>query len=519
MTHPTQVQVFDTTLRDGEQMPQLAFSVADKLALAHKLDQLGVQVIEAGFPVNSPEEQEAVRRVAQEVSATVCGIARVVRGDLDAALQAGVGMVDVFCSTSPIQMEQSLRKSAAQVMEAVVEAVSYVKEAGVSCMFTPMDATRSEPGFLVEICQKAVEAGADWIGLTDTVGVGTPRSIADMVRLVVEAVPRPVSIHCHDDFGLATANTLAGVLAGASMVQVCANGLGERAGNASLEEVVVALKCLHQVDCGLDTSKLYELSRLTERITGLAVPPNKPIVGENAFTHESGIHAAGVMRDSSTFEPGLMTPEMVGHRRRLVVGKHAGRHGLAQALAEAGLEPSPEEMDEIMQRVRDTVAKGKRITNTDLYVLAETVMQKVPAHRRPLVLDHLVVTTGDKISPTASVRASLRGEELVEASVGVGPVDAAFRAVKRMLGDELKVEIAEYHVDAVTGGSGATVRVTVTVEDEKGRRMVAQAANVDIVIASVDALLTAINHLLTRRNHNQDQTDQEKENPGDAYAA
>jgi 2-isopropylmalate synthase len=497
----TPVQIFDTTLRDGEQMPQLAFSTDQKLRIARKIDELGVAVIEAGFPVNSPEEFESVRRIAQEVSATVCGMARVVAGDLDAAIKTGVGMVDVFCSTSEIQMKNSMRTTPAEVLASTRDAVRYVKDCGVQCMFTPMDATRTDPAFLVEACGVAEEAGADWIGLTDTVGVGTPRTISEMVKLTADAVDTPISIHCHDDFGLATANSLSAVKAGAGMVQVCLNGLGERAGNASLEEVVMALSCLEETDCGVNMERLYETSRFLERVSGVAVPPNKPVVGANAFTHESGIHAAGIMRDAGTFEPGLMTPEMVGHRRRLVVGKHAGRHGIAQALFDAGLDPSDGELTEIVQKVRSAAAKGKQVMSTDLFAIAETVMQKVPADMRAVVVDQFVVTTGDKIVPIASVRARVNGVERTEAEVGVGPVDAAFRAVRRMVDDKLKIEIADYHVDAITGGSHATVKVSVSVEDETGRKAGADAANVDIVIASVDALVTATNHLLRLRNN------------------
>ncbi len=511
--HP-HVQVFDTTLRDGEQMPQLAFSPDEKLTIARKLEELGVDIIEAGFPVNSPEELDAVRRIAGEVSATVCGIARALPSDIQAAITAGVGMVNVFCSTSDIQIRNSMRTTREDVLNSSRAAVRYVKDAGLLCMYTPMDATRTDPGFLLDACRMAEEEGADWIGVTDTVGVGTPHTIEEMVRNVVRAVKVPVSIHCHDDFGLATANTLAGVRGGARMVQVCLNGLGERAGNASLEEVVMALKCLAGVECNIKTQHIYQTSRLLERLSGVPVPSNKPIVGANAFTHESGIHAAGIMRDARTFEPGLMSPEMVGHKRRLVVGKHAGRHGIARALAEAGLHPSPDELKEITQRIHAIASKGKALMSTDLFAIAETVMQKVPANLRTIVLKQLVVTTGDKIVPMASVQAKVNGKERIEAQVGVGPVDAAFRAVRAMVQDQLKVEISEYHVDAITGGSHATVRVSVTVEDETGMRSSAQAAHVDIVMASVDALLTATNHLIRMRENSGSKSVSESKHVG-----
>ena len=500
---PVPVKVFDTTLRDGEQMPQLAFSLEDKVLIAKKLEELGVAVIEAGFPVNTTEEFKAVSRIASECSTTVCGMARVVEADVRSCLEAGCQMVDVICSTSDIQMEMSQRTTRSQAMELSRDMVRIIKDAGVECMFTPMDATRTDPVFLREICQMAAEEGADWIGLTDTVGVGTPRSIAGMIQSVRSAVSVPISIHCHDDFGLGTANTLSGVEAGAGMIQVCLNGLGERAGNASLEEVVAALECLDNIRTGINLQKLNEASRLVERLSGMAVPPNKPVVGRNAFTHESGIHAAGVLKDNSTFEPGLMTPEMVGQRRRLVVGKHTGRHGIALALEEAGLKPSKEELGDIVQRVKAVGAKGKQLLNADLFAIAETVMQKVPAHLRAVELEQFVVTCGDKIMPTATVRAKVRGEERLEAHVGVGPVDAAFKAVQKMIENETQVEIAEYRVDAITGGSNATVRVSVTVEDENGRSAVAHGANVDIVMASVDALVTATNQLLRINGKNK----------------
>jgi 2-isopropylmalate synthase len=493
------VQVFDTTLRDGEQMPQLAFSLEDKLKIARKLDELGVAVIEAGFPANSPHEREAIRRVAGEVSAMVCGIARAVRSDLDAAVDAAVGMVDVFCSVSDLQISLSMRSDRKAVLSAAKDAVRYVKDAGLECMFTPMDSTRADATFLREVCLAAQEEGADWIGLTDTVGIGRPDTVGRMVSDIVKAVDIPVSIHCHDDFGLAVANTLAGVEAGARMIQVCLNGIGERAGNAALEECVMALKCLFDVDCGVRTEKLFEASRLLERISGVPVPVNKPVVGANAFTHESGIHAAGIMRDVSTFEPGVMTPEMVGHRRRLVVGKHTGRHGILQALTEAGIHPSDSELDEITRRLHYAASRGKKLMSEDLFATAETVMENIPPNLRTIVLQQIVVTTGDKILPTASVRAVVNGVERIEAQVGVGPIDAAFRAVKAMAQDHLKVEICEFHVDAITGGSHATVRVAVAVEDETGRRCNAEAANVDIVMAGVDALIAATNRLIRLR--------------------
>lgn len=491
------VVVFDTTLRDGEQTPGVSFAVPDKVTVAKKLEEMGVPVIEAGFPINSEEEADAVRQIAEAVErSVVCALARVVDADVRAALACGVGMVHVFVPTSEVQMKHAFHGTPEKAIERTKSAIGAVKDAGVQCMFSPMDATRTDPQFLVEICQVAEEAGADWINLPDTVGVGTPRSIRGMVERVRAHVQVPLSIHCHNDFGLAVANSLAAVEVGAQMVQVAMNGIGERAGNASLEQTVLALHCLYDKRTGLKTERLYELSRLVERLTGIPTPPYQPIIGANAFSHESGIHAAGVLEKPSTFEPGVMTPEMVGHRRRIVIGKHAGTHAVKQALDEAGLHPTDEELREIVKRVKSLGGKGKRVTYADLFAIAESVMARVPKGQRALELEQIVVTTGNKTVPTASVVARVGSETRTAAQLGVGPVDAALQAVRALLGEHPKVELLEFHLDAISGGSDAVATVLVTVEDETGRRTSAQAAHEDIVIAGVEALVAAINQLL-----------------------
>jgi 2-isopropylmalate synthase len=493
------VVVFDTTLRDGEQTPGVAFSVADKVRIARKLDEVGVHVIEAGFPVNSPEEFDAVARIAESVEAQVCGLARIVPKDIDAAINAGVDMVHIFASTSDIQIEKSMHATREEVAARTREAVKRIKAAGRECMYSPMDATRTDPEYLVEVCRIAEEAGADWINLPDTVGVGTPERIREMVSRVGRKVRTPLSIHCHNDFGLAVANTLAAYEAGARMVQVSVNGIGERAGNASFEEVVMGLECLQGVRTGIATARIYELSKLVERISSVAVPPNKAVVGANAFAHESGIHAAGVIEDSRTFEPGVMTPEMVGHRRRLVVGKHTGRHSVERELKDAGIEATPAQVDEVARRVKSMGAKGKRVMTADLHAIAEAVIGTGGSGERAIELEQVMVTTGTRVSPTASVVARVHGEVMVEAQTGVGPVDAAMRAIQRMVGGRPRLEIAEFHIDAIAGGSDAVAQVHLTVEDEEGRTASASAANDDIVMASVEALVAAVNQLVRVR--------------------
>jgi 2-isopropylmalate synthase len=328
---------------------------------------MGTHVIEAGFPVNSDAEFEAVRDITEASSTTVCGLARVVDVDIEAALDAGVDMVHTFVSTSDVQLEDSMHATREDATERAVESVKRVKEAGVECMFSPMDATRTDEEFLLSIVEATTEAGADWINIPDTTGVATPTRMAKLVGKVVDAADGArVDVHTHDDFGLAGANALAGFEAGASQAQVSVNGIGERAGNAAYEEVVMALRSLYDVDTGIDTTKIADLSRMIETKSDVPVPGNKPVVGANAFSHESGIHAAGVIENSDTFEPGVMTPEMVGATRELVLGKHTGQHSVRKRLQEAGFEPTDDEVREVTRRVKDFGAEKQRVTVEEL---------------------------------------------------------------------------------------------------------------------------------------------------------
>jgi 2-isopropylmalate synthase len=326
------------------------------------LDEMGTHVIEAGFPVNSDAEFEAVRDIASATSSTTCGLARVVDKDVEAAIDSGVEMVHVFSSTSDVQIEDSMHATREEVVERSVEAVERVKDAGVTCMYSPMDATRTDEEFLIEVIEEVSEAGTDWINIPDTCGVATPRRFYDLISTVVDHTDARVDVHTHDDFGLATANALSGIEAGAAQAQVSVNSIGERAGNAAYEEFVMAVESVYQVDTGIDTTRITELSRLVEELSGIDVPGNKPVVGENAFSHESGIHAAGVIENSDTFEPGVMTPDMVGANRKLVLGKHTGNHSVRERLEDAGFAPTDEEVRAVTRRVKDYGAEKKQVT-------------------------------------------------------------------------------------------------------------------------------------------------------------
>jgi len=334
---------------------------------------MGTHVIEAGFPVNSDAEFEAVSDIAASTSATTCGLARIVDGDVEAALDSGVEMVHVFASTSDVQIEDSMHATREEVLERSVEAVERVKEAGATAMYSPMDATRTDEDYLTEVVEAVTEGGVDWINVPDTCGVATPTRFSDLVETVGEHTDARIDVHTHDDFGMASANAIAGFEAGADQAQVSVNGIGERAGNAAYEEVVMTVESVHGVDTGIDTTGIAELSRTVEAYSDVPVPANKPVVGENAFAHESGIHAAGVIENSDTFEPGVMTPEMVGTEREFVLGKHTGTNSVRKRLEDRGFAPTETEVRKVTRRVKDYGAEKNRVTVADFERFAREV--------------------------------------------------------------------------------------------------------------------------------------------------
>ncbi|MFB6126935.1 MAG: LeuA family protein [Halolamina sp.] len=363
------VRIFDTTLRDGEQSPRTSFSYDEKRAIAATLSEMGTHVIEAGFPVNSEQEFETVRDIAAATESTTCGLARVVDKDVEAALDAGVEMVHVFVSTSDVQIQDSMHSTREEVKASAVESVRRVKEAGATAMFSPMDATRTDEAFLREVVAAVDEVGVDWVNIPDTCGVATPSRFADVVEIVGEQTDASIDVHTHDDFGMAGANALAGFEAGADQAQVSVNGIGERAGNAAFEEVVMAAESVYGADTGIDTTRISEVSRQVEAASGIETPPNKPVVGDNAFAHESGIHAAGVIENSDTFEPGVMTPEMVGAQREFVLGKHTGTNAVRKSMVEAGFDPTDEEVRTVTRRVKARGAEAD-VTASDVVQFA-----------------------------------------------------------------------------------------------------------------------------------------------------
>ncbi|MGC8569077.1 MAG: 2-isopropylmalate synthase [Nitrososphaeria archaeon] len=493
------VYVFDTTLRDGEQTPGVSLSPDDKLEIARAVDALGVDVIEAGFPAASEGERVAVSRIASAgLRAKVAALARLNRADIDAALSTGIRRIHVFIATSDIHLQYKLKKSREEVLQIIRENIAYVRERNrdVEIEYSAEDATRSEKSFLLRAFLTAAESGAQVLDIADTVGIASPELIRDLVSSVKREIPdRTVSVHLHNDLGLATANTLAAVQAGADQFHGTVNGIGERAGNASIEEIAVALKVLYGIETGIEFRKIYETSKLVEKLTGVRIARNKPIVGENAFGHESGIHTHGILSNPQTYEP--ISPEMVGRRRWFMAGKLAGSHGIAAQLKEMGIAVTEEQLKEIVKRVKAIGDMGKQVTDADLYAIAMSVTGSSP--KKYVDLKGIVSVTGMNISPTTSIRIEFRDRTFEYASTGIGPVDASLKAIQKALEGVLKVNLLEYSLDAITGGSDSLAQVSIKVEDEEGHIASATATGPDIVMTSVEAMIDGINKLLLKR--------------------
>ncbi|MEM2875678.1 MAG: 2-isopropylmalate synthase, partial [Candidatus Bathyarchaeia archaeon] len=489
------ISIFDTTLRDGEQTPGVSLTPEEKVELALLLDELGVDIIEAGFPTASAGEMKAVSMIAREDLRTeVCALARALKPEIDVAIKCEVDSIHTFISTSEVQMKYALGKTPEEVIDMTVESVEYIKDHGLTCEFSPMDATRTEINFLKRVCKAAEEAKADRINIPDTVGIMTPNGMRKLIADICSVVKVPISVHCHNDFGMAVANSLAGVEGGASQVHVTVNGLGERAGNAALEEVVMALHTLYGMETRINTKLIYRTSQLVRQLSGVPVQPNKAIVGENAFAHESGIHTRGVVVSPSTFEP--IDPEVVGRKRKIIAGKKAGRHGISAELEEFGIKPTPEQLNTIVSKVKDLGDKGKTVTDADLIAIARSVIGKVAEEEKVIDLIDLAVVTGIKVIPTASVKIRLNGKDYVSAETGVGPVDAAVKAIQKLTDQLVNVRLKEYRLEALTGGSDAVAEVVIKVEDKDGNIISSRAASEDIVMASVEAMINGINKVL-----------------------
>ncbi len=520
------IRIFDTTLRDGEQSPGATMTSGEKLEIARAISRLGVDVIEAGFPCASPDDWQAVHQIAtgvgqeptpgrlSELPPSICGLARATKRDIELAFTAvqpaRFPRIHTFIATSPIHREHKLRMSRQEVLGRITEMVGFARSLCEDVEFSCEDAGRTEPEFLVEAMLAAIEAGARTINIPDTVGYTTPAEFGALIGMLHGHIPNPaeviLSVHCHNDLGLATANTLAGLAAGARQAEVTVNGIGERAGNTALEEVVMALavrKGLFSLSTGIDTTQIARTSRLVTSVTGLPVQPNKAIVGANAFAHEAGIHQDGMLKNAETYE--IMRPETVGlTQSRLVLGKHSGRHAFQVRLSELGHPLEGEALDKAFRAFKDLADRKKYLTDLDL----EAIVTAEAVAAEPLyTLDGLQVACGSMGLPTATVRVRGPGGILhVHAEVGTGPVDAAFKAIDHIV--RAPNTLLEYQVLAVTEGIDALGEVSVRIAAEApDQRVHAQrgekaaifhghGADTDIIVASVKAYVAALNRLL-----------------------
>ncbi len=501
------VRIFDTTLRDGEQTPGVSLSPDQKLSIAKKLDDLGVDVIEAGFPIISAGELKAVKMIMSEgLRSEICGLARASKGDIDAAIDGGLEYIHAFIATSDIHLDYKLHMGRNECVERAVEAVEYAKSHGLEVEFSAEDATRTDREFLKRIFTAVAGAGADRIDIPDTVGYSTPQYIAQITRDAVTATNLPVSVHCHNDFGLAVANAISGIQAGASCAHVTINGIGERAGNASLEELVMGLQCLQfekKYETNIVPNMIYETSRFVSNLVGISVQANKAIVGDNAFGHESGIHTHGILSNPLTYEP--ISPELVGRKRWLQIGKHAGLHGMNAMLDEYGVRPDKDQSDRILARVKMLGDQGGHVTDVELLAIASEIMGD-KGIKRLVKLVGFSVSTGIGTMPYAFVRLDIDGKDFTATDSGVGPVDAALNAIQKIMGETAKVRIKDYALASISGGSSSLCEVTIKVEDASRNKASAKVVGEDIVTTSVKAVIDGINRIMLKKTLSERRT-------------
>ena len=497
------IKIFDTTLRDGEQSPGCSMNLSEKVEMALQLERLGVDIMEAGFAIASPGDFESVRQIAKVVkNSRVASLARALTKDIDAAAEALKGAkyprIHTFIATSDIHMAYKLKKSKEQVLETAVEMVKYAKKFCEDIEFSAEDASRSNPEFLYMIFEEVIRAGATVINVPDTVGYTSPEEFTKLIRGIRDNVPNidkaDISVHCHNDLGLAVANSLAAIRAGATQVECTMNGIGERAGNAALEEIAMNLatrKDIYMAECKIQTQEIYRTSKLLSSITGVRVQPNKAIVGENAFAHESGIHQHGMLANKSTYE--IMTPESIGLREnKMVLGKHSGRHAFVDRIESMGYHLEDEAMQKAFEEFKILADKKKTVTDRDIEALVLRKTVNVPETYK---LDRFVINSGNTITTTSSVRLLCKTGAILEevTSSYDGPIDASYKANDKLVGKKFTLE--DFVINSVTGGTDAQGEVNVKIRS-KDKSFNGHGVSMDIVEASILAYISAINSML-----------------------
>ncbi len=506
--------IFDTTLRDGEQSPGASLTVKEKLIIAKQLERLGVDVIEAGFPISSDGDFEAVRLIAKEIKKPiVCGLARTKKEDIKRAWEALMyskkPRIHTFIATSDIHIKEKLRKTKEEVIDIVVRAVKYAKSLCRDIEFSPEDAARTDLDYMCDVIKAAIEAGANTINIPDTVGYAEPEEFGKRIKYVFDKIGDiirrrgvVVSVHCHNDLGLAVANSLEAIRNGATQIECTINGIGERAGNCSLEEVVMNIKTRKDFFRGfytsVNTKEIFRTSRLVSSLTGIAVQRNKAIVGQNAFAHEAGIHQHGVLSHKFTYE--IMNPEDIGWTgTNLVIGKHSGRHAIEAILRDSGYDLNEEQINKITSKVKELADKQKQIMREDVIAIATDIIGELEEDEI-IRLEEIKVLTGNKIKPEAIVVLVIDGKKKISKGSGVGPVDAVSDAIKKIVGSSIRLK--EYELKAITGGTDALAEVSIKVQDNKGNLFKAESVNSDVIMASAGALIKGINKALNFQRKN-----------------
>lgn len=497
------IKIFDTTLRDGEQCPGASLNPEEKLEIARQLAKLNVDVIEAGFAIASQGDFDAIKAIAQQIKGpSICSLARCKEADIrrawEAVCHSDKPRIHAFLATSPIHMEKKLRMKPKQVLKQAVEMVKLARSFCQDVEFSPEDAGRSDKKFLCEVVAAVIEAGAQTINIPDTVGYTSPWEFGQLIEYIFKNVPQikkydaTISVHVHNDLGLAVANTLAAIMAGANQVECTINGIGERAGNASLEEIVMAIKTRKNFfDCAtnINTKEIYKTSRLVSNLTGMMVQPNKAIVGANAFAHEAGIHQHGVLKDRETYE--IMKPQDIGLvESKIVMGKHSGRHALSKKLKDMGYDLDKPALEKAYQRFLKIADKKKDVSERDLEIIVAEEVYLVPEDYK---IEKIEIKSGTNIKPEAKVELTYKGKKLKKTAKGAGPVDAVYKAIELLT--KVKASLVDYSIQAITGGTDALGEVIVRIKDND-KIYVGHGADTDIIVASAKAYLAAINRLV-----------------------
>ncbi len=513
---PEKAYFFDTTLRDGEQTPGISFTNEEKISIAQALNDLGIDIIEAGFPVVSEGDFDACKEISKlGLNSEIMGLARCNKLDIDKVIEADMDSIHVFIATSDLHIKEKLQMTREEVLEHIEKMVSYAKEHYSVVLFSAEDATRSDLDYLLQANTKAVQCGATRINIPDTVGTITPRAFGHIIRKNYEILPKNVriAVHCHNDFGLAVANTIAGFENGASEAQTTIMGLGERAGNASFEETAMSLYALYGLPMNINTRKIFPTAKLIESFCGgkIKIGRLQPLIGQNAFAHESGIHAHAMIKNARSYEP--LSPELIGIKRSdsmaeivkqsIKLGKHTGGHALKAKLSDLGVSASNGQFNRIMENVKRFGDKGHEVSEEDFLAIVKDVMGELPEEEQLVQLVELTVLTGS-VTPTSTVKLKIKnnGEfmEKIGSSIGVGPVDASVRAIVNCFQPMSKVKLLEYNIDAVTGGTEALGHVSIELMDLESNLIVkASATHEDIVMSSVLALLKGLNRIMKQK--------------------